>query len=334
MKAEWRDFLKDNGAEFEEETDIINHFGNPVREQRVSLNGNVFSPLTQYGLIAIYGNDAQSFLQSQFSNDSKQITENQSQMSSYCNPQGRVLALFQVFFHKDTYYLILPKDNIEDTLKRLQMFVLRSQVHLADASDDISGLGVAGPQIEAELMEILGDIPKDLYAVKTIKDITVICLEKHRFMLYAHRADLEKLWEKLLVRCAPVGPQAWELLNILAGIPQIYHVNRDQFIPQMLNLDDLNAINFEKGCYPGQEIVARTKYLGKIKRRLYRIQINSDTSIAMGSSLYTDGQVSGQIVTVAFNPDGGYKALAVLYVEHVNKQWTVEAAEVIVEKHE
>ena len=132
MKQDWIEFLINNGAEFED--CVLQHFGNPVRELRLASNGDILTDLSHTGLIAIRGDDAEAFLQGQFTNDIRKVDDGHAQISGYCSPKGRLLANFLIFKRYDSYFLRLPKPLIDETMKRLKMFVLMSYSDIRSAS--------------------------------------------------------------------------------------------------------------------------------------------------------------------------------------------------------
>ncbi|MDH3871496.1 MAG: folate-binding protein [Gammaproteobacteria bacterium] len=316
MKTDWKDFLTDAGAEFGD--GLVMHFGNPQREREVALSGLVFSDLSHLGVIAVHGRDASDFLQSQLSNDVSRIDEGSHQLAAYCTPKGRVIGLFRLFRRDDTYYLRLPTDTLETVLQRLRLFVLRADVTLEDASGNFVRIGISGKDADEELLSAAGKLPEQLHRAVHSDSLTLLrvpgiepCYEVYAPSIEAAR----QLWEALNVRGAPVGMPSWRLLQILAGIPDIYAATTELFVPQMLNLQLINGLDFKKGCYPGQEIVARTQYLGKLKRRMYLGHIESATLPQPGDALYSSGdseQAAGRIVDAQPHPDGGFSALAVI----------------------
>jgi folate-binding protein YgfZ len=319
MKQEWKAFLVDAGAEFEQDRSV--HFGNPERERRAALSGLVFADLEYQGVIAVHGPDAGSFLQSQLSNDIGLLDEQTSQLSAYCTPKGRMLGLMRVFRRDDAYYLRLPADTLEAVLQRLRMFVIRAQVTLEDVSDNFLRIGVSGTEAPDELRAVTGACPDTVNAVACHGDYTLLRVPgpQPRFEVYAGSLQAARqCWERLNVRGAPVGEGAWRLLEIRSGLPAVFAATREAFVPQMTNLQLVDGVSFKKGCYPGQEIVARMQYLGTLKRRMYLGRIAQDPPVAPGTELYParDGnQPVGQIVDAQAHPDGGVLALAVLQIQ-------------------
>ena len=319
MKTDWKSFLTDAGAEFQD--DNLLHFGNPSREREVALSGLVFADLDYLGVIAVNGADAGDFLQAQLSNDIKNCTGNTSQLSAYCTPKGRILGLMRVFRQGDSYYLRLPADALQAVLQRLRMFVLRAAVTLEDVSDNFYCIGVSGTDASDEIRSAAGDAPAEDNQAVHIDRLTIIKVPgiAPRFEVYTNSPEAARAcWDSLNVQGAPVGSPAWRLLEILAGIPNIFAATSELFVPQMINLQLVDGVNFKKGCYPGQEIVARMQYLGTLKRRMYLGHIKQDEAITPGDELYQasgDEQVIGRIVDAQPHPDGGHLALAVLQIK-------------------
>ena len=318
MKSEWKDFLQNAGAEFID--DCIETFGNPERERRIAHTGDLFCDLSHFGIIAAYGEDATEFLQAQFTNDIKQVDEAHSQLSALCSPKGRMLSNFRIFRREQTYYLVLPYELLEAVLSRLRMYVLRSKVTLEDASDALMGIGANGNKMVDHLGDIAGNLPETVDESIEYKDYTIVRVAgvTPRFEIYGLLEAMKKLWQALDVHATPVGASLWELLNIQAGIPVITVRSIDAFVPQMANMQLINGVSFTKGCYPGQEIVARMHYLGKLKRRMYRIGFDTHEKPEPGTPLVTDtsteSQDIGTILSTQANPDGNFEALAVIQV--------------------
>jgi folate-binding protein YgfZ len=319
MKSEWKEFLLDAGAEFS--ADIVAHFGNPQRELEVALGGLVFADLEYMGVIAAHGPDAGTFLQSQLGNDIHELTEYSSQLSSYCTPKGRMLGLMRIFQQDDTYYLRLPADSLEAVLQRLRMFVMRANVTLEDVSENFLRIGVSGEDAADEISAAAGACPELVNGVIRTDKLTILRVPgiRPRYEVFVSSLQAAKtFWDTMNVRGAPVGEPAWRLLEIEAGIPSVFPATAELFVPQMVNLQLLHGVSFKKGCYPGQEIVARMQYLGTLKRRMYLGIIQQDTPAGPGDALFSaadDSQPIGRIVDVQPHPDGGQLALAVLQIK-------------------
>ncbi|MET0919131.1 MAG: folate-binding protein [Burkholderiales bacterium] len=299
------------------------HFGELDAELRAAQAGTVLCDLSHLGLIAASGPDTVAFLQGQVSSDVRQLKDNRAQLSSYNTPKGRMLASLLLYQCLKTIFLQLAWELVEPIRKRLEMFVLRSKVQLADASDAFVRLGVAGAEAEALLAASLGASPSVAFDVAQIDLVTVIRLPGDRFEIVAPLEPAKGLWSKLSAGARPAGAQVWDWLEIRAGIPTITSATQDQFVPQMANLEIIGGVSFQKGCYPGQEIVARTQYLGRLKRRMYLAHAGEDTAPAPGDELYSadlDGQARGMVVNAAPAPEGGFDLLAVIQTSSATSQ--------------
>lgn len=324
MKTEWQDFLNNAGAEFGDNK--VESFGNPTRERQVMNAGSTLCDLSHYGLIAAYGDDSINFLQGQFTNDIAQVDESHSQLSAYCSPKGRMLANFRIFKQGETLYLSLPQPLLEPVLNRLRMFVMRSKVTLEDASDALMRFGLSGPNAEEQLSVVTGCAPKSVNEVMQYKDISIVRVHGSlpRFEIYGQLNSITQLWQTLDVDATAVGAPIWELLNIQAGIPVIVPETCEAFVPQMANMSLIGAINFKKGCYTGQEIVARMHYLGKLKKRMYHVAIETKEAPRAGDKIFTSdttaGSGTGTIVSAELNADGIYESLAVIQIADAEGQ--------------
>ena len=319
MKAGWKDFLADAGAEFDASGKVLS-FGNPKRERSVALTGNVFADLSHYSLVAVHGEDARDFLQGQFSNDMRRIDAGHSLLNAYCTPKGRMLANFRVFQHGDSFYLRMPSSMVETTVKRLRMFVLRSRVTIEDSVDTFIAIGLSGPGVEDELARASGLTPpvRNDEVVRNDHLLAIRVPGIHpRFELYADFDAACRIWNALNVDCAPVGAGPWNLLEIQAGLPTIHPETVEAFVPQMANMQLVDGVSFKKGCYPGQEVVARMQYLGKLKRRMYLARVPDGSEPAIGQDLYDaagDDQSVGRVMDAEVHPDGGHSLLVVLQI--------------------
>lgn len=324
MNSEWKTYLENDGAEFTDDGRVIS-FGNPERERRVTTTGNIICDLSHFGLIAAYGEDAIPFLQGQFTNDIQAVDAQHSQLSSYCNPKGRMFTNFLIIKREQTYYLRLPQALLEPMLKRLRMYLLRSRVTLEDANAAWVRMGLSGPNATDLLQDALDSPPpQQVGATLTQNGLTVVrVMGIHpRFEIYGLIESVRGLWNKLNVHSAPVGASCWGLLNVLAGIPVIQPETSEVFVPQMANMELIGGVSFHKGCYTGQEIVARMHYLGNLKRRMYRVQIDAMTAQAGTEIIAThdpEGTVVGHLVEAYRHPDGDLAGLAVLQIASVSE---------------
>ena len=294
----------------------VAHFGNPDQELSLALTGEIIADLGHRGLIAVMGEEAETFLQNLLSNDVRQVSEARSQLTSLNTPKGRMLALMRLFRREGVYYLSLPRKLVEPTLKRLRMYVLRSKVTLESAGEALARFGLSGERAEQLLREAWGEPPAAADEVRTEGGVTVVRVPgpTPRFELFGELEPMQKLWQRLDVHAVPAGTQCWELLDTLAGLPEIYPETVEAFVPQMANLERVGGVSFKKGCYPGQEVVARMHYLGKPNRRMALLRAEDADGAAPGQSVFgaDPEQSAGEVVRAATHPDGGILLLAVL----------------------
>ena len=325
MQQDWHSYLTKQGAVIENGS--VSQFSSKNTEIEYSNTKTILSDLSHYTLIKVAGSDANNFLQGQLSNDINLVTENQTQMSAYCSPKGRALAVFRIFELRNEYFLSLPTEIAEKTLNRLKMFIMRSDVTMDDVTDQYFHLGIAGSNATLAIENALGPLsmPQSTDESIVINDISIHNLPSttQRYELFGPITNSTEIWEKLMNDCQPVGQSAWNLQRINAGIPEVLAATSDGFVPQMLNLQLINAVNFQKGCYPGQEIVARTKYLGKLKKRLYLVEVNTTEPVEIGTDIYESGdnqQSVGKIVLIEANSANSSNALAVLRISALDNQ--------------
>jgi folate-binding protein YgfZ len=265
--------------------------------------------LAHLGALRFTGPDAVNFLQGQVSNDMRRLEQGQSVFAAYSSPQGRVLALMHFMPHSGGIAAILPRELVRRTLDSLRKYVLRSKVKIEDAGET---LGVAGAR---------GAKPLERAGIPALPSGAGY-LENDGIGITPVNRDPQRYWvigaAERLVQCGLTGDalqserfeQDWRLADVRAGLPQIYLPTQEAFVAQMLNLDLLDGISFNKGCYTGQEIIARTQHLGRIKRRLYRLGLpRGDWHIGQPLRL-ADGR-TGRLVEVQGTGEA-FEALAVL----------------------
>jgi len=244
-------------------------------------------PLPQLALIQVEGADAGQFLQNLLTNDIDQLAIGQSQYSGFCNPKGRLFATFTVIRHQnDSYYLIVSDSLCELLSKRLSMYVLRSKVTVTPQPSSLCCFGLTG---ELPKTELLGH--------STV--VTTVPANIARHLIIA----TQELAETLLSNGYSLShSDYWTWLDIQAGHPSVVLASQEQFTPQQINLDLNQGVSFKKGCYPGQEVVARLHYLGKASRRLFIAKASSPLLPEVGSEVLTDtDKVAGHIVSACQN---------------------------------
>jgi len=210
--------------------------------------------LNDRALLKISGIDSESFLQNQLSNDIKKLDKTSAQLNAYCQHQGKIISLFWVMRYQDSFLLSLPIDLLEKIQSRLTMFVIMSDVVIEDVTKDFRQVGLINEAHEEAFI---------------IKDHLSVVLEKYNNEILTNFESIE-IWYKACID---------------SQLPEIYSITSEKLVPQMLNLDiDEFGVNFSKGCYPGQEVVARLHYLGSAKRRLFAFELDADSNV--GDSLY------------------------------------------------
>jgi len=318
MNNEWENFLLSINANLV--NNCVKDFGLSYDEEQTAYSNLVLADLNHYALIEASGDDTTEFLQGQLTNDIKLASDNMSQLSAYCNPKGRILASFRIFKRQNHYFLQLHADIMEATLKRLRMFVMRSNVDLIDRSNELVRIGIAGINATKILSPLFKTLPQNTDESSTENEISLIKLAGTlpRYEAHGTYEKIKELWLKLHNDAVAIGENSWNLLTIRAGIPEIVTETVEAFVPQMVNLQAINGLSFTKGCYPGQEVVARMHYLGKLKRRLFIGHATTDTLPNSGESIMTSDdteQKAGQIVSASWSNNEKVEFLAVLQIE-------------------
>jgi tRNA-modifying protein YgfZ len=265
------------------------------------------APLGQLGVIRVTGDDAVTFLQGQLTQDVAQLGAGNARLAAFCNAKGRMQASFVIFRRGDDILMVCSRDILAATLKRLSMFVMRAKAKLVDASDDYLLAGLAGD------------------AIKTIADGAIPAWHQASsgtaalISLYPGAEQSRALW------CAPAGtplPEVqeldiavWNWLEVQSGIAMITQPLYEAFVPQMLNYESVGGVSFKKGCYPGQEVVARSQFRGTLKRRAYLV--HGDAAAAIGQEVFhlsDPGQPCGTVAAAAPSPFGGFDAIVSMQV--------------------
>ena len=315
MTDTWQHQLESLGATLTE--GFVQHFGDPVNELTAAENSTILADLSHLGLIQVSGTDALTYLQGQLKQDVEKITEEHAAFAGHCSPKGRLLAHFLAWKSDDSYFLQLPRELIEPIQKRLKMYVLRSKVVLADVSSAHIRFGVGGVNAANTIASVFADVPAHPMDIVRSPKGTVIALPNGRFQILVS-GNAAEVWQTIAKNATPAGEAAWRWLQIRAGIPEIYLATQEQFVPQMVNDDLIGAVSFQKGCYTGQEIVARLHYLGKAKRRMVGAHLDIADVPQPGDAIYgqrLEGQAIGMVVDAAAAPRGGWDLLVSVPVE-------------------
>ena len=286
----------------------------------LALRAPVHARIDELGVIAVHGDDAVSFLQGQLTNDTAGLAPDRVQLSGYCTAKGRLLAVFEQWRDGGTIYLQLPADLVVAIAKRLSMFVLRAKVQLVDASAQWCTFGLLGPG-SADLIErAFGACPaigaSCIAGAARISRLGDGSRSSERFMIRSRIEDAGMV-EAALAGAAAVDSGVWWWSEVDAARSRVFAATQDAFVPQMINLEVLGGVNFRKGCYPGQEVVARSQYLGKLRRRMSLGHVEGvgdnalGAAIRAGSDVQIDGQSepAGRVVMAAQAPGGGIDVL-------------------------
>lgn len=271
--------------------------------------------LTRLGMLSCTGDEARDFLHAQLTNDVAGLAPGHARHAGWCSAKGRLLATLLVVPHAQGFLLQLSRDIAPAVAKRLAMFILRAKAKLVDASELWVQVGLWGPGAEAQLIALGLPLPAGELAVAAAADALVVRLAPQRFLVALPAAQGDRVPATLV----DAGDEAWALEEIRAGRARIGQATQDQFVPQMINLERLGGVDFRKGCYPGQEIVARTQYRGVLKRRMVRAHAGAPA--AAGDNVYAadlPGQASGSVVNAASSPDGGSELLAVVQISSLD----------------
>ncbi|MDP3669063.1 MAG: folate-binding protein YgfZ [Telluria sp.] len=310
----WLQFLAAQGAHVDTDNPAeILDFGRPVA--LATLQAGFVAPLADLGVIAASGEEAAGFLQNQLTNDVSHLGADEVRLAGYCTAKGRLLATFLMWKPADTIFLQLPRALQPAIQKRLQMYVMRAKVKLTDLNGSHVLLGFGGQAASAVLSSWFPVLPAAPYASVSNDCGTLLRLadafDAPRYQWFASTTAAQDAWPVLTAKLAAVGSSAWRWSDIQAGVPQITLPTQEQFVPQMLNLELIGGVNFKKGCYPGQEIVARMQYLGKLKRRMLAASVSAPV-VAAGMEIFAGSdpeQPCGMIVNAERSADETFDCL-------------------------
>ena len=312
MNQDWQNFLSTQGAHLQD--GIAQHFADAAAERVATRDGTVRCDLSQFGLLKVSGEDAPSFLQNLLSNDIRELTSTRAQLSSFNNAKGRMLASMLIWHDGNDYLLQLHHSLTEQIRKKLSMYVLRSKVKIADVSAELVCIGIAGEHADAALKARYSTLPQQAMDVVVDGKDSILCRAANRFQVTTTPQRAIELWQALSALHV-VGSPCWDWLDIRAGVPFVQAATLEAFVPQMLNFEVIGGVNFKKGCYPGQEVVARMHYLGKASRRMYLAHLMDATEVKAGDALFStvSGEQScGAVVSAQAAPAGGWDALVVV----------------------
>jgi len=320
----WQRFLLKAGAhDGGPEGSAGESFGDARAEQRAALTRSALYALPELGVIHVEGADAREFLHGQLTQDLLNLEAGRWTRAAWCSAKGRALAVFRVIPQDQGFDLLLPAALVPPVLARLRLFVLRSRVELSDDTETRPAVGLSGTDAGTLLRQSDYAAPSPGH-VRHAGEVSILGLDGSppRFILLGPTAQMVDAWQALVRDARPCGMAAWNLLEVINGEPTVLAQTQDRFVPQMLNLHWLDGINFRKGCYPGQEVVARMQYLGHLKRRMFLASVERDGPVAPGEAVHTAGnsQAVGSVVNASPHPQGGQWLLAVLRIDAAESQ--------------
>jgi len=322
MNNDWKAYLSSKGTS-----------SNNASDNEKAINSTILCDLSQYSTLVVAGDDALSFMQGQFTNDVEKIDADNSQMNGFCNKKGRMIANFRLFKHQGNYFVSI-KDNLVDlSIEHLQNYILRAHIAIQDVSEQLIHLGLSGDKSPTLLKEFIEDIKVENDSVSHNENYIAIRVAgpQPRYEIFCSLEHAKALWEKLNDQVDVVSASSWDYLNIQTGLPYIDSHTSGEFVPQMANMELINGVSFTKGCFTGQEIVARMHYLGKLKKRCYKIHIASEEQPKAGDKLFAEnaraGQNTGTIVLTEKNPQSGYDALAVIQIADTESKLFLNGAD-------
>ncbi|MES2673361.1 MAG: folate-binding protein [Pseudomonadota bacterium] len=295
--SDWISFLSAQSAYRDVQSPIVPH---PLSH---NVESTLLIPLHQKGLLSVKGPDAAKFLQGQITCDVHELKNSITQIGAQCNVKGRMLLCFRAMqIDNEQIILRMHRNLVATAMSSFGKYIVFSKAKLADINDDYRCVGIAGDKASQILSNILNiNLTIDDGWQLAGKSI-VIRLNENRYECWLAASEAELIWQKLAPDCEIAEQSLWTLLDIQAGLGDITPYTVEVFTPQAINLQLVNGINFRKGCYTGQEIVARLHYRGNLKRHMYRFEfaLNGNDLPLPGSELYNhDGKSVGEVVIAA-----------------------------------
>ncbi|NWC44438.1 folate-binding protein YgfZ [Pseudomonas edaphica] len=273
-----------------------------------------FCPLTHEGVLAVRGSDAAKFLQGQLTCNLNYLSDTQASLGARCTQKGRMQSSFRILLQGDGVLLAMATELLEPQLADLKKYAVFSKSKLTDESAAWARFGLSNAD---QTLATLGlELPTETDSVVRTDTLIAIRVSQNRAELWVPAEHAEGVRQQLASQLQQADLNDWLLGQIRAGIGQVMPQTRELFIPQMLNLQAVGGVSFKKGCYTGQEIVARMQYLGKLKRRLYRLSLNAAQLPEPGTPLFSSNHNSaiGEVV-IAAKADHSIELLAVLQAE-------------------
>lgn len=296
MNDSWYSFLRRQGAVFEGRS--IRGFGDG-KSTYLDPKGTVFSPVDWMAIARISGPDAENFLQAQLTADVRNIGLETCCISGLCNPKGRLLAIFRVLRDGDDFLLLSDSGILPSVLKRLQIYVLRMKVSLAIEPTRVA-IGLVGPSANHTLRALTGVSAETTSVVTRNREMCAISLGagEKGYLVISPPNQLIESWAMIQKTAQLAGSDQWALFEMRSGVARITTTTQESFIPQSVNLDLVGGVSFSKGCYPGQEIIARVRYRGRLKHRLARARITNGSLPTPGDPIFLDTKATQRAGTI------------------------------------
>lgn len=316
MNSFWQAFLEQQGAAW-------NHDGFQTNFATPPADRPWLMDLSYQGILGCDGEAAEKFLQGQLTCNVAALNASTSGLGGLCNPKGSLLSLFRLLKSDSGYLFGMRRELVEPTKAVLSKYIVFFKAQLQDRSDEVIRLGLAGKGADNILYALFDAAPEHVDDVLTIDGGWIIRVagEQPRFELWLQPDVAKKLWVPLTEHANLASSEHWEALEIAAALPDLTLATREQHIPQMMNLQAIGGVSFKKGCYTGQEIVARMQYLGKLKRHLFRAEVSTSSRPSAGQTIHCQSKEDlGQVVRAAQLSDGRYALLAVLYKQEAESE--------------
>jgi len=284
----------------------------------------LITALPHQSLVAVSGKDSARFLQGQLTCDTDQLSLEQSRLGLACSPQGRMYSSFRIFKRKEfqrqadnpLYWLRMRRDIVDSSIATLSKYIPFFKSDIGSLDNSYVGIGIWGKSAAALVKQVFGDAPAAVNQTEQHQDWLLVKVpgQDERYECWIKQDCAIEYWLKLSKQAQPMAPDHWILEDIRAGLAEISSETSDRFTPHMLNFQAVNAISFDKGCYTGQEIVARTEYRGQAKRLMGRIELLGAKELVVGEEIKLTGATRGSLipVTTVRVGDEAHEALAVM----------------------
>ena len=319
IEPQWKQFLRQQGAQFDQ---LDKAYFSPLDQELARYQeSTLLCDLSYLDSLTIRGKDAKTSLQGQLTCDLEAVTEQQFQLGCYCNPKGRIISSFRLFKLNQDYVMYLPPGMAEITAKALSKYIVFSQAEMIINQNQWVCIGLMGDQASDLLSNnpaIDANIANTPLAVADAEKLIIARDFGHhsRYLLMAPLAKAEQIWQSLLPQSVPVSPELWQLWDYLEAFGQIVPNTSELFLPHNLNYQHIGAVNFNKGCYTGQEVVARMQYKGKLKSQMYLAYVDLSAqpqalTVTEGSKVVSlqNHKNQGEVINLAAMPQRQYLLL-------------------------